>query len=147
MALLARYATPRDLAFVTQDGYLPSSIVTAKIAAREVIVVEREGELLGYARLEYLWSTLPYVTLIRVQPHARRQGAGKALLAFLEGELRAAGHQALLSSSQADELEPQHWHRHMGFRECGRLRDLNAGGVAEVFFRKVLVPADLARNR
>lgn len=44
----------------------------------------------------------------------------------------------LLSSSQADEFEPQTWHRHMGFVECGRLEGINEGGVDEVFFRKQL---------
>lgn len=141
MIVRVRYATPRDLDFVSQDGYVPTSRISVKIAAREVVVAEREGRSLGYARIEYLWSRLPYLTLIRVLPESRRQGVGRALLTFLETELRAAGHDVLLSSSQADEVEPQRWHRHMGFGKCGRLEGINAGGVAEVFFRKTL-PAD-----
>lgn len=131
-----RYATPRDLDFVSQDGYLPRSRIRTKIAAREVVVAERDGRSLGYARIEYLWSRLPYLALIRVLPESRRQGVGRALLVFLERELGAAGHEMLLSSSQADEPEPQQWHRHMGFHDCGRLEEINPGGVAEVFFRK-----------
>jgi len=44
----------------------------------------------------------------------------------------------LFSSSQANEPEPQAWHRHVGFEECGFIAGINEGGVGEVFFRKVL---------
>lgn len=45
---------------------------------------------------------------------------------------------ALYSSSQVDEGEPQAWHRHMGFVECGILAGVNEGGVGEVFYQKAL---------
>ena len=67
----------------------------------------------------------------------RRQGVGKALLRFIETFLREAGHEALYSSSQADEPEPQAWHRHVGFEECGFIAGIN-DGIGEVFFRKSL---------
>jgi ribosomal protein S18 acetylase RimI-like enzyme len=133
-----RYADPVDLEFVSQDGYVARETIVRKIEAREVIVAEYGSVKVGYARIEFLWSKLPYLALIRVAPDARRQGVGRALLRFLEVELVAAGHAVLLSSSQADEPEPQTWHRHMGFAECGRLERINAGGVDEVFFRKEL---------
>ena len=145
-----RNATPRDLDFVNQDGYVPVHTVARKIEAGEVLVAERDSVPVGYARIEYLWSRMPYIALIRVLPDSRRHGVGRALLAFLEEQLRAAGHSVLLSSSQADEPEPQAWHRHMGFVECGRLEAINADGVDEVFFRKELrkpkgSPNDTAR--
>jgi N-acetylglutamate synthase-like GNAT family acetyltransferase len=136
--LRVRYADPRDLDFVSQDRYIPASVVARKIEVREVIVAERDTVPVGYARIEYLWSKLPYIALIRVLPDSRHQGVGRALLGFLENELGAAGHRILLSSSQADEREPQMWHGQMGFAECGRLESINDGGVDEVFFRKEL---------
>lgn len=136
-----RYATQSDLPFVTQDGYIPVHTIVRKIEEREVLVAERDSVLVGYVRIEYLWSKLPYIALIRVLPECQRRGVGRALLAFLEKELIAAGHTVLFSSSQADELEPQAWHRHLGFVECGRLEGINAGGVDEVFFRRPLQTA------
>jgi L-amino acid N-acyltransferase YncA len=133
-----RYASQSDLAFVAQDNYVPADIVARKIDAREVVVAERLSSLVGYARIEYLWSRIPYLALIRVMPDSQRLGVGRAMLAFLEVELRAAGHRALLSSSQADEPEPQTWHRHMGFVECGRIEGINEGDVDEIFFRREL---------
>ncbi len=135
---LVRFATLDDLDFVAQDRYIPAEVVRRKIEQQEVVVAERQGSPVGYARLEYLWSTVPYIALIWVLPEHRRQGAGKAMLRFMEHYLRENGHQQLFSSSQVDEAEPQAWHRHVGFEECGLIGGINDGGVGEVFFRKRL---------
>lgn len=136
--MMVRFADQKDLSFVAQDGYIPREVVASKIDAGEVVVAEHDATPVGYLRIEYLWSRLPYITLIRVLPDHRRAGVGRALLGFLERELERAGHTMLLSSSQADEPEPHAWHRHVGFTECGRLERINDGGIDEVFFRKEL---------
>jgi ribosomal protein S18 acetylase RimI-like enzyme len=136
--LTTRFAISSDLDFVRQDQHLLPEIVRRKIEWREVIVAEFDESPAGYLRLEYLWSKVPYIALIHVSPEYRGRGIGGALLAFVEGFLRAAGHTALYSSSQANEAEPQAWHRHAGFEECGMIAGINEGGVGEVFFRKGL---------
>ena len=135
---LVRFATHADLDFVGQDHYIPTEAVKRKIEQQEVIVAERHGTPVGYARLEYLWSTVPYITLIWVLPEHRRQGAGKAMLRYLEDYLRDKGHEQLFSSSQVNESPPQAWHRHVGFEECGIIGGINDGGIGEVFFCKRL---------
>lgn len=135
MAVAVRRAVAADLPFVGQDGYLPGPALRQKVARGDVVVAERDGACVGYLRLEWLWSRLPYVELIRVLPGHRRGGVGRALLAHVAAALAADGHGALYSSSQADEPEPQAWHRHVGFEECGFLAGVNDGGVGEVFFR------------
>ena len=144
--IVIRFARLDDLDFAYQDGYIPAKILKSKIEAQlalnpdrieDVVIAEWNGKRVGYVRLEYLWSIVPYVSLIQVLPEYRRQGAGKALLRFIETFLREAGHEALYSSSQADEPEPQAWHRHVGFAECGLIAGINHG-VGEVFFRKSL---------
>lgn len=140
--IVVRAATGSDLDFVSQDAYLPDLVVRRKVSDGDVFVARRDGEPVGYLRLERLWSKLPYIELVRVlEPH-RRSGVGRALLAYAEAEASAQGHAALYSSSQADEPEPQAWHRRMGFEECGMLAGLNEGGIGEVFFRKVLAAND-----
>ena len=134
-----RFATLADLEFVQQDGFVSAGIVERKIEQREVIVAEWNSEPIGYMRLEYLWSSIPYIALIRIVPEYRRRGVGKAILHFAETFLRDRGHNALYSSSQANEPEPQSWHRHVGFEECGFIAGINRGGIGEVFFRKRLV--------
>ena len=136
--ILAREATTADLDFVGQDGCVSPEIVARRIERHEVVVAECDGRRVGYVRLEYLWSLIPYIGMIRVSEDHRRRGVGRAMLGFIEAFLRERGHEALYSSSQADEPEPQAWHRHMGFQECGIITGMNEGGVGEVFFRKRL---------
>ena len=145
-ALLAGF--PVEVPAVTYNRLCASglhSVVQAyralKVGDGDVYVAFRGGEPVGYLRLEWLWSKLPYIEFILVlEPH-RRAGIGQALLAHVEAEAASQGHTALYSSSQADEPEPQAWHRRSGFEECGLLAGLNEGGIGEVFFRKSLAPA------
>jgi GNAT superfamily N-acetyltransferase len=139
--LRVRFAARDDLDFVSQDQFMPGQIVARKIEAREVLLAELDGRPVGYLRLEYLWSLVPYISLIVVREGYRRQGVGKALLGFCLAYLAQDGHPWLYSSSQADEPEPQAWHRHMGFQDCGLIAGINAGGVSELFFRKAIPPA------
>lgn len=132
-----RFAAPADLSFLQQHSHVPAEIVGRKVDWREIIVAQWRGGLIGALHLEYLWSLVPYVALIYVLPEHRGQGAGRALLSFAETFLREQGHDTLYSSSQADEREPQAWHRHVGFEECGIIAGINKG-VGEVFFRKGL---------
>ena len=144
--IVIRFARLDDLDFAYQDGYIPAEVLKRKIEGQlalnpdrieDVVVAEWNGKRVGYVRLEYLWSIVPYIALIRVLPEYRRQGVGKALLRFIETFLREAGHDVLYSSSQADEPEPQAWHRHVGFEECGFITGINED-IGEVFFRKRL---------
>jgi ribosomal protein S18 acetylase RimI-like enzyme len=137
-AVTVRLARLEDLRFVTSDGHAASDVVRRKISHGEVFVAERDGEPLGYLRLEYLWSRLPYIAMIQVASPHRRQGVGRALLAHLARALVKQGHAILYSSSQADEPEAQAWHRRVGFEECGIVSGINEGGIGEVFFRKPL---------
>lgn len=141
-----RFARLDDLDFAYQDGYIPDEMLKRKIETyaalnpdriEDIVIAEWNGKWVGYVRLEYLWSIVPYIALIQVLPEYRRQGVGKALLEFIETFLRDAGHEVLYSSSQTDESEPQAWHRYVGFEECGFIAGIN-DGVGEVFFRKGL---------
>jgi predicted GNAT superfamily acetyltransferase len=134
-------ATENDLNFVSQDGGLPRPVVKRKVRGGDIFVAFRGHERVGYLRLEWLWSRLPYIERILVLQTHRRTGVGRAILAHVEAEVASRGHVILYSSSQLDEPEPQTWHRRVGFDECGILTGLNEGGVGEVFFRKSLGPS------
>jgi GNAT superfamily N-acetyltransferase len=105
----------------------------------EIILAERCGEVIGYLKLEYIWSKLPYISLIILKPEFRGKGIGILMLNYLVEFLQINGYEILLSSSQVNETEPQMWHRKKGFVECGILNGINDGGIGEVFFRFDLV--------
>jgi ribosomal protein S18 acetylase RimI-like enzyme len=135
-----RFARSDDLAWcVTNDNLVTAEVIKSKIEINEIIVAEVGARIVGYLRLEYLWSTLPYIALIFVQEEYQRRGIGRAILEFVEAFLRGKGYTVLLSSSQVNEPPPQAWHRAIGFEECGILTGISEDGIGEVFFRKSLV--------
>jgi GNAT superfamily N-acetyltransferase len=129
-------ARPNDLAFVSRDPHVPANRLAHLIATGQIYIATRGGENVGFARVEYLWSKLPFLALIWIDAPHRRRGAGRALLDAIEADARAAGHALLYSSSQADEPDAHAWHRRVGFTECGFIAGINPGDVGEVFFRK-----------
>jgi N-acetylglutamate synthase-like GNAT family acetyltransferase len=136
-----RFASQTDLdgCIALDHPTMPVEVIKRKVEQREIIVAENMPQrLVGYLRLEYLWSSVPYIALIWVVEDQRQRGIGSAMLRYLENALRQQGHTALYSSSQANEPEPQAWHRHVGFEECGFIAGMNEGGIGEVFFRKDL---------
>jgi N-acetylglutamate synthase-like GNAT family acetyltransferase len=112
--------------------------VKRKIEWQEVIIAEINSDPVGYLRLEYLWSAIPYIALVRVLVERRGKGVGKTMLRYTENYLREKGHEMLYSSTQVDEAEAQRWHRGEGFEECGMIAGINEGGIGEVIFRKRL---------
>ena len=133
-----RLAGPQDLAWCAgvEDRDVLPDLVKRKLDYGEILVAELRGMRVGYLRLEYLWSKLPYISLIRVNEEVRGRGIGTKMLGFLESMLREKGHEFLMSSSQTDEPRAQSWHRENGFAECGIIAGVNRGGIGEVFFRK-----------
>jgi GNAT superfamily N-acetyltransferase len=144
-----RVADAGDLPWLVEfDGHLDAPAIAAKVAAAEVVVAESAGEPVGLLRLDQLWSSLPFVALVRVAEPARRSGIGSALVTFVAERARAQGATMLLSSSAAGEIGPLRWHLAVGFEECGRLRGLNPGGADEVVYRVPLgsLPGDTAKR-
>lgn len=132
-----RPAEERDLDFLVAFAGLPRERLAALLPWRQIFIAEWSGTAVGQLRLEYLWGKIPYVSFLHVLPASRGQGVGRALLTAAEQRVRDDGGDVLYSSAPANEAPPQAWHRHLGFVECGFLAGANAGGVGEVFFRKV----------
>ncbi len=134
-----RYAEQTDIERLMRlDRWPKREDWVHKITAREVVVAHAGDDIVGHLRFTVLWTTVPFVGLIWVEPPWRGRGISRRLLAFLTSELRGRGYVALLSSSQTDEPEPQRWHRHMGFHTNGVIENIAEEGVGEVVFRMML---------
>lgn len=137
--LNVRFAIEKDIeACISFDHSKKRGIISNKIEMKEIIVAEYDAAIIGYLKIEYIWSILPYISLIYIKKEFRGNGIGTKMLKFLESFLLSKGYRLLLSSSQVNEIEPQSWHRSKGFEECGILSGINEGGIGEVFFKKML---------
>jgi ribosomal protein S18 acetylase RimI-like enzyme len=137
MNLNIRFGSFSDLEYSTlMDKYVNEKLLKWKLENKEVILAEYNNDLVGYLRVEYLWSKVPYIGLIIVRKSYRKLGIGRSMLSFLEEYLKDMGLNKLYSSSQVNEAEPQAWHRRMGFEESGIINGINEEGIGEVFFRK-----------
>ena len=134
-----RFAGSDDLAWCSnQDESVDQDVLERKIPWKELLIAEMAGKRVGYLRLEYLWSKIPYIGLVKVNQEQRGQGVGRAMLRFLEAFLRENKFRVLMSSSQVNEPRAQEWHRKMEFQESGIVVGINKGGIGEIFFTKPL---------
>jgi predicted GNAT superfamily acetyltransferase len=136
--VMVRIAEPGDLDFLKQKSGLPRERLLQKIQRDEILILSVGDELVGYLWFAFLWSEIPLIDLIYIKEDFQKRGLSRVLLGYLESFLQMRGYGVLYSSSQLDEPEPQAWHRHVGFEECGMIAGLNDGGIGEVFFRKAI---------
>jgi len=133
-----RLAVPGDLVFIQRKCHFTEKAALWKIGEDQIFLLTVDDDPAGYLSIGYLWSTVPYIDMLWIGEDYRNKGFSRDLLGFVEAYLKERGNALLYSSSQADEAEPQAWHRHMGFVECGVISSLNEGGIGEIFFRKKL---------
>lgn len=157
LSINVRFAELKDLDFCIKsdfqhvDAYrgrrFMEKYLRRSIEAKDVIVAEMDGKLVGYLRVEYLGLIAPYLGIIGVNEEHQRKGIGTRIIKFLEGYLvkqkeheifKLNGHAVLHSSAEASAIESQAWHRAVGFEECGIIAGCNEGGIGEIFFRKNL---------
>ena len=94
-----RHAQAGDIDWLaTHDRWPRAEDWPLKVAARHIYVAEHAGERAGWARLDVVWSTVPFMAMIQVLPPGRGRG-----------------YAALLSSAQSDESQAQAWHGTCGW--------------------------------
>jgi ribosomal protein S18 acetylase RimI-like enzyme len=99
------------------------------------MVVELEGDVVGFLRWGLLWDQVPSMNLLWVLPDRRGQGIGTTLVHAWETSQRAAGHDLVLTSTMSDERS-QHLYRRLGYVDSGVL--LLPDEAAELILRKPL---------
>lgn len=123
--------------FDPHSKYINPKLIKTKIQNSEIILAKEESEIVGLLRLNYIWSTRPYIEFIFIKEERRNSGIGKQLLQFLEDYLKNE-YTYLFSSSEEQDLKAIEWHKRNGFKEMGKLTDLNLphDKTAEIFFSK-----------
>jgi len=119
--ITVRYAEEPDLPYLqANDELITEELLRRKLSAREILVALQGDEPVGWLRFGLWWDNFPCMNLIAVEDEHQRQGIGKRLVEYWEGEMRAQGYRLVLTSTDADG-SAQHFHRKLGFRDAGCL--------------------------
>jgi ribosomal protein S18 acetylase RimI-like enzyme len=118
------------------DPHVGEPWVLRCIDLGEYFVARIQGDIVGFLRFSLFWGRIPYMEMIWVSSAHRRSGVGTALFRMWEDEMRRDAYGMLMTSSEADEPEPQDWHRRNGFSETGAIKLPSIQSVPEVFFLK-----------
>jgi len=135
-----RLASENDFGYCRETEFpeVKDHLLKQSIQNGWVYLVEIDQSVIGYARLEFIWLTVPYLALITIEKDQQRKGAGTALTNQIFNDLKAQGHKKIYTSSEVMEPEPQEFHRRCGFKECGLIAGMNDKGIGEIFFVKKL---------
>jgi ribosomal protein S18 acetylase RimI-like enzyme len=125
------YSLP-DPAFNSQDGIarLLNRVITYPVCGRFepgasfVARVPGSNELLGFALASRMGADQGHVLEVAVEPGARRQGIGKALVTKVLDALQGLGCRATHLSVNADNPGAMALYESLGFRECCQFPDI-----------------------
>jgi ribosomal protein S18 acetylase RimI-like enzyme len=74
--------------FDPHSKYINPQLIRTKIQNSEIILAKENSEIWGFLRLNYIWSTRPYIEFVFVKEDRRGSGIGKQLLQFLQEYLK-----------------------------------------------------------
>lgn len=132
------FATKKDEQFLLENAQLNGGFYNRKLKYNEILVAKVEDINIGFLIFDYLWSHIPFIAQIWIHVDFRKKGVGKSMLNYFEQCLSDNNYMMLFSSSMENAKEAQEWHRHMGFKDCGTIAEINDNNTGEVFFRKSL---------
>lgn len=138
--LTIRYVEPGDKAFwFTLDKHLSGMEFDRKIRDRMGYVLLEDNVPAGILRYNLLWDNTPFCNLLYIAPAHQHKGFGKALMLHWEEEMKRAGYEWVMVSTQSDE-DAQHFYRKIGYQDAGALviSIPCAAQPMELFFTKTL---------
>ena len=117
------------------DHHIARETLTESIRQNRVLIMERDGERVGWLRWNLFWDNTPFMNLLYLLDGHRGQGLGRDLTARWEADMVALGYERVMTSTQSDEAA-QHFYRRLGYRDAGAL--LLPGEPTELLFIKEL---------
>lgn len=119
MDVIIRTSAPGDLPFLSDhDCHIALSELDNAIRLGRILLIETDGQPVGWLRWNLFWDNTPFMNMLYLLDGHRMQGLGRALVAWWEQAMRAAGHALVMTSTQANE-PAQLFYRHLGYRDVG----------------------------
>lgn len=129
-----KFAETKDFAFLkNSDHHIKPQELANLITLHRVLVAVNGPRILGWLRWNLFWDNTPFMNLLYVKQNMRQQGIGKELVSHWEKLMKKQDHQAVMTSTQADETA-QHFYRKLGYQDIGSL--LVPHQALEIIFRK-----------
>ena len=111
-----RTAGPGDLPALSRLD-APQELETSVRLGR-VYAAEERGRLAGWRRWNLFWDNTPFMNLLFVLNGGRGRGLGRALTGHWEAEMRQAGYETVMTSTQASK-SAQHFYNKLGYGAVG----------------------------
>lgn len=102
------------------DAHISDEEFDCKVNNQTGYIIWNDNTPIGVLRYNMFWDSVPFVTLIYIKEEQRESGVGKNVMLFWESEMKAKGHNVVMTSTQVDETA-QHFYRKMGYKDCGCL--------------------------
>jgi ribosomal protein S18 acetylase RimI-like enzyme len=136
MKMTIRHAEIIDYLWLKEhDKYISEEILKTKIELKEIYIVHKDNELIGWLRYNLFWDNIPFMNMIYFLEEYRRKGFGEKLTHYWENEMKEKGYNNVLTSTLSNE-EAQHFYRKMGYKEIGGFTYLEE--PLEIIFHKKL---------
>ncbi|MCL2387182.1 MAG: GNAT family N-acetyltransferase [Defluviitaleaceae bacterium] len=124
---MVRYATQDDLSEIEEfDRHIPEEMLEKAVDDGRVLVYKNSEVIMGIARWNYFWDSIPFLNMLYVPSGYTRCGVGSQLLKFWESEMQKQKHRRVLTSTMSKE-KGQHFLRKFGYRDIGNLYDEGEG--------------------
>ena len=133
---LVVHATQDDMLGIQEfDKYISEQMLERAISDGRVLVFKSGEIIMGIARWNYFWDSIPFLNMLFVPDGYTHHGIGIKLLSCWENEMKIQGHSRVFTSTMAKE-RGQHFLRKNGYRDIGNLYDEGEG--LELILEKIL---------
>jgi len=121
------YAAQGDISEIKVfDKHISEQMLEKAIIDERVLVFKSAEIVMGIARWNYFWDSIPFLNMLFVPDGYTHHGVGSELLKYWEREMQKQGHVRVLTSTMTQE-RGQHFFRKFGYRDIGNLYDEGAG--------------------
>ncbi len=117
------------------DKNISEEMLYKKIKDKEVIIVKAADKIIGWLRYGYFWDSIPFMNMLVMDENYRGKGIGKKLVTFWERDMKANGHEFIMTSTLSNEMA-QHFYRKLGYKDSGSL--ILENEALEIIFTKEL---------
>jgi len=130
-------ATPLWQRYGVTESAFAQRLADGLARGAAIYIAERAGEVVGFIWIveRGAFNRGGYVQLIGVQPSARGNSVGRALMQFAEAQLFAQTREIFLLVSDFN-TDAQRFYARLGYHQVGALPDYVVRGVSELIFWK-----------